>query len=790
LNSLAPTIEKFIMAKPTKRVILLDAHAIIHRAFHALPPLSSPASEPVGAIYGLSAMLLKIIKDLKPDFLIACYDLPEKTFRHEAYSGYKAKRKEIATELVVQLEKSRDVFEAFNIPIYDKAGFEADDILGTISKQLSSRSDLETIIASGDMDTLQLVSERVSVFTLKKGLADTVLYDPAAVRERFGFGPELLPDYKGLRGDPSDNIIGVAGIGEKTATELIQKFGSIEEIYEKLKKDEKTFHAAGIKPRIIERLKAEEEEAFFSKTLAQIKTDVPIDFFLPETKWEEETDLKKAKNLFQNLGFRSLLPRLDEVFGDKNPSPPSAPLASEEEVKETAIGLWLLNSNLTNPTLADILVYEGGDFESARRKILADIAKNNLEFVYKEIELPLVPIVKKMEERGILIDPIYLSQLKKEYEEKLRQIEEKVWTAAGVKFNVNSPKQLGEILFDHLKLSTKGIKKTTTKARSTSISELLKLKDAHPIVPEIINYRETSKILFTYLEPLPMLVDATGRIHARFIQTGTTTGRFASAEPNLQNIPIKKEGREVRRVFIASPGHKLVAFDYSQIELRVAALLSQDKNFIEIFRQGKDVHAEVAARVFGVPEDKVTADMRRQAKVINFGILYGMGISALKKNLGASEQEARKFYDDYLAAFPGLAEYLNEVKTKALAAGYTETLFGRRRYFPELRSKIPYLRAEAERMAVNAPIQGTATADIIKLAMKETAKTSDDFGAHLLLQVHDELIFEVPISKTDQFIPIIKKIMEDIIPVKALGGREAVPLVVGSKTGDNWGELE
>ncbi|HXK35316.1 MAG TPA: DNA polymerase [Candidatus Paceibacterota bacterium] len=778
------------MTKKLKKIILLDAHAIIHRAYHALPELTSPAGEPVGALYGLAAMLLKIIKDLDPDFLIACYDLPEKTFRHEAYAGYKATRKEVPADLIVQLQRSRDIFHAFSVPIYDKAGFEADDILGTIAEKLNKQKDLDIIIASGDMDTLQLVGEGVRVYTLKKGLSDTILYDEKAVKERFGFGPKLLPDYKGLRGDPSDNIIGVSGIGEKTATLLISKFGTIEEIYERLKKNEQSFVAAGVKPKTIEKLKAEEEEALFSKTLAQIKTDVPIDFFLPAQSWKEGINLEKIEKLFQTLGFRSLVARLGESFSVQTGKPVAPASVPETEIKKIAIGLWLLNSAITNPGLPDILVYGGSDFETARKRILEEIKKNNLEFVYNKIELPLLPIIKKMEARGVLFDLGCNQRLKEEYQTKLRKIEEKIWALAGVNFNINSPKQLTEILFEKLKLSAKGIRKTTTKARSTSMSELNKLKSTHPIIADIINYRETSKILFTYLLPLPNLVDKENRIHARFIQTGTTTGRFSSVEPNLQNIPIRNEGKEVRRSFIAAPGYKLVAFDYSQIELRIAALLSQDKNFIEIFKSGKDVHNEVAARVFGVPEDKVTPDMRRQAKVINFGILYGMGITALKTNLGTSEVEAKKFHEEYLAAFPGLAAFLDEVKAKAFTTGFTETLFGRRRYFPELKSKIPYIRSEAERMAVNAPIQGTATADIIKLAMKETDKVLADFDAHLILQVHDELIFEVAETKVEKLTPIIKKIMENIIPKEFLGSKEAVPLVVGVKKGNNWGEFE
>jgi len=774
------------MLSKKKKVVLLDAHAIIHRAYHALPALVSPKGFPAGALYGLGAMLLRIVKDLNPDYLIACYDLPEKTFRHEAYVGYKATRKKIPEDLIFQLEKSREIFHVFNIPIYDKPGFEADDIIGTIVSKLKNEKNLEIIIASGDLDTLQLVGQNIKVYTLKKGINETILYDEEKVKKRFGFEPKYLVDYKGLRGDPSDNIIGVRGIGEKTATTLITKFGTIEEIYEKLKKDEKAFKEAGLSLKIIDQLKAEEEEALFSKTLAQIKTDVPLEFYLPGRSWKENIDVEKIENFFQELGFRSLIPRLKEIFQlTKKPKVKVDP----GEVEKIALALWLLNSKITNPSLEDILVYGGNSFAEAKARILKEIKENNLEYVYKEIELPLLPIVKKMEERGILIDRPLLGQLKQEYQAKLKEIESQVWQMVGHQFNLASPKQLAEVLFEELNLSTKGVRKTATQKRSTDINTLEKLKNSHPVIPEIINYRETAKILQTYLEPLEDLLDKEGRVHTHFIQSGTTTGRFSSEKPNLQNIPIQGRGREVRKIFIATPGYKLVAFDYSQIELRVAALLSQDQNLIEIFKSDKDVHNEVAAQVFKVSPAEVTPEMRRRAKVINFGILYGMGISALKTNLATTEAEARKFYANYLAAFPRLAQFLEETKVKAFNDGYTETLFGRRRYFPELRSNVPYIRAEAERQVINAPIQGTATADIIKLAMKEVSRFTE-FDAFLLLQVHDELIFEVKEKEVKKFVPVIKKTMENVIPLEFLKGKTPVPLLVSVKSGNNWGELE
>jgi len=811
---------------PKKRLILLDAHAILHRAYHALPDFSTAKGEPTGALYGLSTMLIKIIEDLKPDYVVACYDVKGPTYRHEAYKEYKAGRQAAEDDLIAQMKRSRDIFSALNIPIYDKQGFEADDMLGTIVEQLKDRTkpdgDLEIIIASGDMDTLQLVSgEGVKVFTLKKGIKDTIMYDEQAVRDRFGFGPELIPDYKGLRGDPSDNIIGVKGIGEKTATILITTFGSIENIYKEIgdggNKSEEKFKKIGITPRIFQLLKDNKEEAEFSKMLATIRRDSPVTFVFPEKTFKENLDIKKASSLWHELEFRTLTARLEKVMNvgifrsidsldlvdgkvaEKLDDSKKGEISEKKEIdipkenfEKTAVALWLVNSTVTNPAMEDIINFaDSGDYESAKKAIFIELDKRNLRKVYEEIELPLIPVIQKMEKRGIKIDKDLLGELGRTYHIELEKLEKRIHELAGVEFNINSPKQLGEILFDKLQLVGKNMKKTSGGARSTKESELEKLRDLHPIVPLLFEYRELAKLLSTYIDAIPPLLDNENRLHSNFISSGTTTGRMASNNPNLQNIPIKSDlGKAIRGAFVAEKGFRLCSFDYSQMELRIAAFLSGDEKLLEIFRKGEDVHTSVASFVFKVPQSEVTSTMRRQAKVINFGIIYGMGVMALKQNLGTTRDEAQKFLNDYFETFSTLANYLNSVKAETARRGYTETFYGRRRYFEGINSKIPYVKASAERMAINAPIQGTE-ADVIKLAMiaidKFIVENKLEKDVYALLQVHDELIYEIKEDKAKEVAPQIEKIMESVMDPKDTKG---VVLTASANIGHNWGELK
>ena len=796
------------MAKEkAQRLVLLDSHAIIHRAYHALPDFASSAGVPTGALYGLSSMLMRIISDLKPDYIAACYDLPQKTFRHEAYKEYKAGRAKTDDALVAQLQSSRKIFEAFNIPIYDAPGFEADDLLGTIADKFKKDKNIDIVIASGDMDTMQLIDgKHVQVFTLKKGITDTAIYDEAAVIDRFGFVPKLLPDYKGLRGDPSDNIIGIKGIGEKTATELITNFGTVEEIYKKLKKDPEAFKKIKLTDRIINLLKDNEEEALFSKTLATIRRDAPVDFVLPTKTFLENVDVSKVEATFAEFDFRSLIGRLKNIFSRKESADSledfaaefeekkEAQIVDEDELTETAIALWLINSEISNPTLDDILLYaKTKDFQTARAYVLKQVAEHQLTSVLDEIERPIMPIIKKMSEYGLGIDTKYFKDLSKEYHTKLDILVKNIYAMAGVEFNINSPKQLGEVLFVTLGLKTK-TKKNASGGYSTKISVLEELEDMHPIIKHIIEYRELQKLLSTYIDVIPTMVGEDGKLHAKFIQNGAATGRFSSQDPNLQNIPIKSElGRRIRGGFVASKNSKLAAFDYSQIELRVLAILSHDEKMTEIFRDGKDIHAGVASFVFGVPLEKVDAEMRRKAKVINFGIIYGMGVNSLRKNLGGTREEAQKFYDNYFRQFSKIEGYMDSVKVFAEKTGYTETLFGRRRYFPGIRSKIPFIKNMAERTATNAPIQGTA-ADLIKLAIRyadeDLAKAGLLDKVHLVLQIHDELVYDVEKTVLVQAQKIILEAMCGVFARSYLHHKTDIPIEAHFGSGDNLGEVK
>ena len=795
-------MEKTNQDTKPKRLVLLDSHAILHRAYHALPDFMSAKGEPTGGLYGLTTMLMKIVDELKPDYIVACYDLAGPTFRKEVYKDYKAGRVKAEDDLITQMNRSRDIFKAFNIPIYDKPGFEADDMLGTIVEQLKDDENIEIIIASGDMDTLQLVKgKKVQVYTLKKGIKDTIIYDEKGVKERFGFGPLLLPDYKGLRGDPSDNIIGIKGIGEKTATTLITEFGGIADLYKALEKkgaDEK-FKAAGITDRIIALLREGKEEAEFSKMLATIRRDAPITFSLPE-EFKKGIDVEKVINLFNELDFRALGARLKSVLGIESTAEAKVKLekveqeVDKEELKRTSIALWILNSNITDPKLDDIFNFaKTEDFSKARDIIFAELEKRGLKKVFDNIEAPIIPIVDKMDTKGVKIDVSFLKNLSETYHAELSKLEKKIWEYAGVEFNINSPKQLGEIIFDKMALTAKGLKKTSGGARSTRESELEKLRDAHPMIPLLFEYRELQKLLSTYIDTIPTLVDDNDRLHAHFLQAGSTTGRMASQGPGLQNIPVKTElGRAIRKAFIAEKGFVVCALDYSQIELRIAAFLSEDPKLIDIFTKGEDVHTAVASQVFEVPMDKVDKEMRRKAKVINFGILYGMGVNALRTNLGEGTEraEAQKFYNEYFAKFAGLAQYLDKVKAEAKRNGYTETFFGRRRYFEGIDSKVPFIRAMAERMAINAPIQGT-NADIVKIAMKriDDYLTEKKYGddAQLILQVHDELVYEIRESKAKEIAEEIKNIMESVVRPEDIRG---IKLTANAAVGKNWGELK
>ncbi len=789
----------------TKRLVLLDVHAIIHRAFHAVPPLTSSTGIPTGALYGLLNMFLKMVQDIQPDYIIACYDLPQPTFRHESYDGYKKGRKQTEDTLKVQIEESRNIFEALQIPMYQIAGFEADDMLGTIVEQLKTEKEISIVIVSGDMDTLQLVrSEEVVVYTMKKGVHETVVYNEQAVIDRFGFGPEYIPDYKGLRGDPSDNIVGVPGIGEKTATELITQFGTIEQLYETIHTNKQKLVDKKIKPRIIDLLIQHEADALFSKTLATIRNDAPIDFVLPEKIFSEIYTPEKIVRLTREYEFRTLTPKFEQLFNKKNSLEPTEEFDTHHKNSDpllplkTSIGLWMINSDMVKPTQEEIFQEtETNNLESAYQVIIQKLQQQNLLQVFQTIEEPLVAIVQKMSDHGILLDVKFLENLSKDYHQQLQKKEKEIFTYTQKEFNINSPKQLSEILFGDLQLPPKG-KKNKTGSYSTRSEVLEELVDKHEVVQKIVDYRELQKLLSTYIDVLPTLVDSHNRLHAQFLQHGTTTGRFSSQNPNLQNIPIRSDlGREIRKAFIASPKTKLVSADYSQIELRVLAMLSGDPILEQVFRENKDIHTTVASRVFHIDESQVTSNHRRNAKVINFGIIYGMGITALQKNLNTSRKEAEVFYEAYFREFPSIKDYLDSIKKSAKETLQTKTLFGRIRNFPMFRSKLPFMIALAERTAINAPIQGTA-ADIIKLAMIDIDQVihNEHWNTKIfpVLQIHDELVYEVPNELVDNFSQKLIETMEQVIVrhkdivVKELL-RSDIPLKVSLAVGDNFDKI-
>ena len=801
------------MAKKRTTLVLLDAHAIIHRAYHALPDFSNGDGEPTGALFGLITMLLGVVKEFKPDYIAAAYDLPGKTFRHEAYTEYKGGRKETEDALKHQLQSSRLVCEAFNIPIFDAPGFEADDMVGTIVQQVTEHpdyKDIDIVIATGDMDLMQLITkDRVRVFTLRKGIKDTVIYNEQAVIDRFGFGPELLTDYKGLRGDASDNIKGVKGIGEKTATELLALYGPLEKLFKQIKKDRGQLIKDGVKERMVTLLEQHEADALFSKSLATIRLDAPIVYTLPTTTWMEGLSKERLLELCRRYQFRSLVPRIESLFGGggeeagasaDRQSSEDAPVQPVIDIDPTiarrlGVMLWVTNPETTHPSIEEVLEHMGvTTAEDAEKVLVKKLKEMNLMDVFKKIEEPLLPIMSQMQETGVMIDKKVLSDLSKEYTKTLAGLEEKIFAHAGHEFNVRSTQQLSVVLFEELGLSAKGVKKTKAGGYSTKESILESLADAHPIVRDLLEYRELYKLVSTYLDPLGEHVAEDGRLHSELLQDGTVTGRFASQNPNLQNIPIRSEhGKVIRKAFVAAPGYSLVACDYSQIELRIAAMLSGDAYMTDVFTSGGDIHAAVASRVFQVDADKVDYEQRRRAKIINFGILYGMGVNALQKQLGTGRKEAQIFYNAYFEQFPAITKYLEDTKEFARKNGYTETMFGRKRFFSAINSKLPFIRAMAERMAINAPIQGTE-ADLIKLAMIHIdawiTNQKLDTDIKMVMQVHDEIVFEIKDEKIKEVVPQLVQIMESAFDQDWITIKQTLPIKVDYGVGKNWFEVK
>src|SRR3989338_1139846 len=735
------------MAEKKKRLLLIDANSLIHRAFHALPPLSTSTGEMVNAVYGFCLAFFKAVKEFRPEYIAAAFDVAGLTFRDKKFKAYKAKREKAPDELYSQMPLVKKVLAVFHVPVYEKEGFEADDIIGTISLQAPRKQvqpPLQTIILSGDADVFQLVDKRTKAYTLRKGIQDSVLYDEKAVEERFGgLHPVQLIDYKALRGDPSDNIPGVTGIGEKTAIALLLQFGSLENIYEGIR--ENTDEAKSVRPRLKDMLLTYKDQASISRELACIERHVPISFKLSDLAWKD-FEKKEVEQLFQSFGFRSLMLRLPELHGSKKKQEPEQGVGGQQSV---------INQLARDGVLSPELV---------------------------EVERKLTPVLSAMEEIGIAIDKKYFAELEKDMRKALTRAESKIFELAESVFNVSSPKQLSVVLFEKLLLSSKGMHKTPGGVISTASPELENIKSLHPIIQEVLNFREFAKLLNTYVEPLPLLADKGGRVHTHFEQFGAETGRLSSVNPNLQNIPLQGSwGKRVRGGFVSASGSQLVSFDYSQMELRLAAHIAKEEKMQKIFQEGKDIHRMTAAEVFGIPAKDVSDEMRYRAKALNFGVLYGMGARGFAESAKIPFEEAQQFIDAYFVRFPKIAAYIEQTKEFVKEKGYTETLFGRRRYLPDINSFTPQIRAAAERAAVNFPIQGAA-ADIMKMAMVKVFQECESPRCRMLLQIHDELLFEIADD-------IIKKRALNIQQIMEGAAALSVRLAGDVRIGKRWDSL-
>ncbi|WP_213951081.1 DNA polymerase I [Tepidanaerobacter syntrophicus] len=865
-----------------KKMLLIDGNSLLHRAFHALPPLRTSKGVPTNAVYGFLNMLLRILQEEQPDYVAVAFDKKGPTFRHEEFVEYKSTRPPTPEELIGQFDLLKEILKAMNITFFEIDGYEADDIIGTISKK-GEKEGISSIIVTGDKDELQLISRNIKVLVTRKGISDIEAYDLEKINSKYGISPEAITDLKGLMGDKSDNIPGIPGIGEKTAAKLLQEFGSLENVLENFDK---------LKGKLKENIQKYADQAKDSKYLATIVTNVPLEFDFDDIKYREP-DYDKLMNLLRELEFYSLIDRLSkntkdnkniketENAADMNFAENNSSL--EDVIKLAAIekrlsilvdakkknlksykidGLYicakdeyafvsgkLLEKSDVRKTLKQLLedpaVYKithdskfirntlrqlDIDFkcqfdtmlaayllESSRprydvpllvteylgaampdtasfteqiihmfalKDVMDDkIKEYDMSKLLYEIEIPLSVVLSDMEHAGIKVDLGKLQELSAKFGEKLDLLTKEIYELAGTEFNINSPKQLGEILFEKLLLPV--IKKTKT-GYSTDAEVLEKLRPLHPIIDKILDYRFVMKMKSTYADGLAALVDKeTSRIYTSFNQTVTTTGRISSTEPNLQNIPVKtEEGKHIRGVFTADgPGHLLLSGDYSQIELRVLAHMSEDPGLIDSFLKGEDIHTRTASEVFGVPLEEVTPSLRNKAKAVNFGIIYGISDYGLAQNLGISNQEAKEYIDAYFKRYPKVKDFIRETIASARIQGYVTTLLNRRRYIPDINSKNYHLRSFAERTAVNTPIQGSA-ADIIKIAMVNVYKAlkENGLGAKILLQVHDELILDSRQEELSKVKDILKDCMEHAFSLK-------VPLTVDIHQGYTWEEL-
>ena len=803
------------------KLLAIDGNSIVNRAFFGIRMLNAPDGTPTNAVYGFLSTLQRLLEEETPDAVAVAFDLRAPTFRHLRYEGYKAQRKGMPEDLAVQMPVLKDVLDAMGIMRLELEGFEADDLLGSVSRRCEASGD-ECVIATGDRDSFQLITERTRVLHTKtlSDRTETVNYTKERFEEEYGFAPPRLVDLKALMGDASDNIPGVAGVGEKTALALVRRYDSVDKIYSDL-------DALDVKDAVRKKLREGEDSARMSYELATIVTDAPVAFDLEAARWNADYR-PELYHLCLKLGFTKFIEKwglrpaaavtVTEApesargvggvlyVGDLTEAPaPEIPKAGhnvkdlqrallergippENWVFDTALAGYLLDATAGSYDLRRLCVqycgFEPGSetvaLAALHRPMEEKLAALGMKSLYYDIELPLCPVLAEMEHEGFLVDRAALKEFGESMTDTIGALQQSVWRQAGEEFNINSPKQLGKVLFETLMLPAG--KKTKT-GWSTNADVLEKLRDKHPIINEVLKYRELTKLKSTYADGLLKVIAPDGRIHTSFMMTVTDTGRLSSREPNLQNIPIRREfGGQIRKMFVAPEGSVLVDADYSQIELRLLAHISKDENMIAAFQSGEDIHAVTASQVFGIPLEQVTRLQRSHAKAVNFGIVYGISAWSLAQDIGVFPNEAKAYMDAYLEKYHGVRDYQKDVIAKAKADGYVSTLFGRRRALPELKNSNFAVRSFGERVALNMPIQGTA-ADVIKLAMVRVWRRlkREKLRAKLILQVHDELIAECPEDEAETVKALLIEEMQN-------AAEFSVPLLVDANIGKSWAE--
>ena len=767
-----------------KKLLLIDAYAMIFRAYYAFirAPRMNSKGENTSAIFGFAVTLEDLLKKINPTHVGVAFDPEGGTFRHEAYEQYKAQRPETPEDIRKAVPVIKDLLKAMNIPILEVPGFEADDVIGTLAKK-GEQAGYEVYMATPDKDYGQLVSEHVFMYR-PRHTGGFELMGPKEVCEKYGLqSQEQVIDLLGLMGDASDNIPGCKGVGEKTAVALLQQFGSI---------DNMLAHTEEIKGALRTKVETQVEEIKFSRFLATIRTDVPIAFD-ENLLAKKEPNFEALTALYRELEFNTLLRKIESSIPSQ-PSQPSTPKKPAKSADPAQLDLFGFGEDTGSQETQETPSFDTVENRLCQYLLNPEVAFNpykepnwdalkadaDLWNLYSEVELPLVPVLREMEAAGVRVDVDKLKQAETSLTAELNTLEQRIYDLAGETFNINSPRQVGELLFDKLHLDAKA-KKSKTGQYSTSEEVLMALKEKHEIVGLILDYRELKKLISTYIATLPSYIAADGKIHTTYNQTVTATGRLSSSNPNLQNLPIRSErGRLIREAVIPDEGCLFLSADYSQIELRLMAHFSQDEHMLAAFRSGQDIHAATAARIYGKPIEAISKDERRKAKTANFGIIYGISAFGLAQQLDCSRTEAKQLIDDYFAAFPRVISYIESQKELARQRGYAETLFGRKRYLPDIHSQNATVRSFAERNAVNAPIQGTA-ADIIKMAMVSIHRKlkEESLTAQMIMQVHDELNFNVPAAEVEQVREIVVTEMQNAVHL-------SIPLIAECGVGKNW----